>query len=362
MGLIGCKLSELDTPTLWVDLDLLHTNILHFANYFKSGGVAWRPHIKGVKIPAIAQMMLDAGAIGVTCAKLSEAEVMADGGVKDMLVANQVVGETKIRRLAYLNRRADVIVAVDDVSNARQLSALAEELGVKIRVLVEVDSGMHRCGIQPGRAAVEFASELVALRGIRLAGLMSWEGHVVKIEDPLVKRQETEKAVGLLVESAALCREAGLPVSIVSCGGTGSYTITSHIPGVTEMQAGGGIFGDVTYQRWGAGTEPALFILATVTSHPCPERAIIDAGRKAMNVEYSLPRVQACPGVELERCTAEHGILKVDAARAKLQVGDKLNLAAGYEDLTVFLHDELVGVRGGRVEAVWGIQARGKLT
>ncbi len=361
MSLIGQDMSALDTPALWVDMDLLEKNILHFGSYLKAANLNWRPHIKGVKIPALAHMMIAAGAIGVTCAKISEAEVMAAGGVKDILIANQVVGASKVARLVRLNRRTDVMVAVDDLENARQISAMAYEVGVKIRVLAELDSGMQRCGVQPGQPALAFCSKLAELPGLVFTGLMSWEGHVVKIEDPAQKKRETEKAVGSMVATAELCRQAGLPVSIVSCGGTGSYTITSHIPGVTEIQAGGGIFGDLTYQRWGAQIQPALFILATVSSHPVPERAVIDAGRKAMNVEYSMPKVRDFPGVELEHCTAEHGILRLDPAAAPLKVGDRLNLVVGYEDLTVFLHNELIGVHAGKVDAVWDIQARGML-
>ena len=354
MAIIGSELTTLDTPALWVDLDLLDRNIDHFSAYFKDANVNWRPRVKGIKIPALAQMLVRAGAIGVTCAKLSEAEVMVAGGIRDILIANQVVGEPKARRLAYLNRWADVMVAVDSLENARQISAAAQALDLSVRVVAEVDSGMHRCGVEPGRAALEFCSQVAQLPGIRFSGLMAWEGHVVNIKDPVEKSLQAERAVGLLVETAELCRAAGLPVSIVSCGGTGSYTISAHIPG-------GGVFGDVTYQRWGAQTEPCLFILATVISHPRPECAVIDAGRKAMNVEYAMPRVKDTPGVLLDHCTAEHGILAVDPAVAAVQIGDRLNLVPGYEDLTVFLHDQLIGVRAGRVEAVWAIQARGKL-
>jgi D-serine deaminase-like pyridoxal phosphate-dependent protein len=246
MSLIGQELTRLDTPALWVDLDQMEENILYFSNYFKTANLVWRPHTKGVKIPAIAHKMIDAGAIGVTCAKLSEAEVMVAGGVKEILIANEIVGETKVTRLAYLNRRADVMVAVDDLENAKQISRIAQDLGVKIRILVEINSGMNRCGVEPGKPALDFYSKVVNLPGITIKGVMSWEGHVVKIEEPEQKKLETEKAVGSLVETAELIRQAGLPISIVSCGGTGSYMITSHIQGVTEIQAGGGIFGDVT--------------------------------------------------------------------------------------------------------------------
>ncbi len=362
MSLLGQTLDSLDTPFLWVDLDRMENNIRHFSSYFKAADLNWRPHVKGIKIPAVAQKLIRAGAIGVTCAKISEAEVMVAGGIDHILIANQVVGESKAVRLACLNRQAEVMAAVDDLGNARQLSAIAEEAGVRLKVLAEIDVGMKRSGQQPGSQAVGFCSQVAGLPGLDFWGLMGWEGHVVRIEDPEAKRQAIEKAVGALVETAELCRQAGLPVAIVSSGGTGSYQITSQIPGVTEIQAGGGVFGDVTYQRWGAGVEPALFIRASVTSHPAPERAIIDAGRKAMNIEYSMPKVRDLPGVTLIRCSAEHGILELDPAVATLKVGDAINLIAGYEDLTVFLHDRLYGVRDGIVETVWEIQGRGKLS
>ncbi len=360
---IAMKALELDTPALWVDLDTLEKNIACLAGYFKNAGVGWRPHTKGIKIPAIAHRLLDAGAIGITCAKLSEAEVMAAGGVKDILIANQVVGESKVKRLVNLCHHADIMVSIDDLGNAVDISRAAEQVGVKVRALIELDSGMQRCGLQPGPNVVEFARQLSDLPGIKLSGLMSWEGHVCKIEDAVEKKTKTEKAVGSLVHTADLCRKSGIAVPIVSCGGTGSFRLSAHIPGVTEMQVGGGIFGDVTYQKWGAGTEFALFILATVCSHASPGRAVVDAGRKAMNVEYSMPEVRDCPGAKLVRITAEHGILQLDnEADQRVRVGDKVNFIAGYEDLTVFLYDQLYGVRNGNVEVIWEIQGRGKLT
>ena len=362
MSLVGTEVWELDTPVLWVDLELMEANIQRFANYMKEARIGWRPHTKGIKIPAIAHKLVEAGALGITCSKLSEAEVMAMGGIKDILVANQVVGAAKIQRVVNLQRYADIMVAVDDLGNARAISEAAEKAGTKVRVLIELNIGMDRSGITPGVGMVGMAKELQALAGIALSGIMGWEGHVCKIEDPLEKEIQTRKAVGALVSSAQLCRQAGIEMPIVSCGGTGSYRITAHLPGVTEIQAGGGVFGDITYRRWGAGMECALFILATVTSHPAPTRAVVDAGRKAMNAEYSLPEVKDLPGVRVGKLSAEHGVLEIDPAITNLQVGDKLNIIAGYEDLTVFLHDQLIGVRNGKVEVVWDILGRGKLT
>lgn len=361
MSLIGKGFDQLDTPALWVDLDLLDKNIAALASYFRQAQVGWRPHTKGIKIPAIAHQLIASGALGITCAKLSEAEVMAAAGIRDILVANQVVGEIKISRLVQMRHHSNVMAAVDHMENARQISRAALNAGVKVRLLVELDSGMQRCGVKPGPTAVQFACQVAELPGVEFAGFMAWEGHVVKIEDPIEKKAMTEKSVGSLVATAELCRQAGLEVAIVSCGGTGSFHTTAHIPGVTEIQAGGGIFGDVTYRRWRAGMDCALFILSTVISCPVPGRAVVDAGRKAMNIEYSMPEPLYLPGVELKGCSAEHGILALDAHAPPLNVGDRINFIVGYEDLTLFLHDRLVGMRNNTVEIIWDIQGRGKL-
>ncbi len=362
MSLLGRNVNELDTPVLWVDLDIMEANIRGLAGYLFEAGVAWRPHTKGIKIPAIAHQLLQAGAIGITCSKLGEAEVMAAAGIQDILIANQVVGPEKLARLVHLRRQADVMVAVDNLQNARDISAAAVAQGVKIRALIELNIGMNRCGILPGPGVLDFARKMQELPGIELSGLMAWEGHVVRLEDPVEKREVTGKAVQLLTGSAELCRKAGIPIPIVSCGGTGSYRISARVPGVTEIQAGGGIFGDLTYRRWGGETECGLFILAGVTSCPEPGRAIVDAGRKCMNVEMTLPQIQGIPGAVLSHVSAEHGILTVDPGSPPLVVGQKVNFIVGYEDWTVFLHDQLVGVRQGRVEVVWDIQGRGKLS
>ena len=190
---------------------------------------------------------------------------------------------------------------------------------------------------------------------------MGWEGHTVGIEDTEEKKRCVHLAVESLVASAQMIRSTGLAAPIVSCGGSGSYRITALIPGVTEVQAGGATLGDVTYAGWGAQTEPGLFILATVISRPAPERAVVDAGRKAMNGEVSMPVARDYPGLRLKKLNAEHGILSVDDPNAVLNVGDKLDFIAGYGDNTVFLHDYLYGVRNGKVEIAWEIQGRGRL-
>ena len=360
--IIGQDHLNLDTPALWVDLDQLEANIQAMAAYLKEAGVGWRPHTKAMKVPAIAHKLLQAGAHGITCAKLSEAEVMAAAGIRDILIANQVIGPTKINRLVNLRRSADVIVAVDNFENAEEISNAAMRAGVKIRVLVEINIGMDRCGMEPGEIAVEFAQKVAALPGLELSGVMGWEGHTLKYTDPEEKKRAILQAVQSLVCTAEMGWAAGLKMPIVSCGGSGTYQVTSHIHGVTEIQAGGAVFSDLLYKNYGVPFDSALHVLATVVSRPAPWRAIIDAGRKTMSGDSVMPVARGLKGVKLVGLNAEHGILELEDAGVVLKVGDKIDFITGYSDTTVLLHDQMYGVRKGLVETVWEIQGRGKLT
>jgi D-serine deaminase-like pyridoxal phosphate-dependent protein len=359
---IGRPKTDLDTPALLVDLPTMERNIDRMARYMHDAGVGWRPHTKALKTPALAHMLLSAGAHGVTCAKLGEAEVMAAGGVRDILIANQVVGDHKIRRLVNLLPHADVIVAVDGEDNVRAIDAAARAKGVRPRVLIEVNIGMNRAGVEPGDAVVQLARLVHGCEGLRLAGLMGWEAHTIRIADPAEKRRAIADAVGLLVQSADQCRRADLPVDIVSCGGTGTYTITARLPGVTEIQAGGGIFGDVLYRtRMHVDHDYALTVLATVTSRPTPFRIICDAGKKTMSSDAAPPAPVGVSHVTSVALSAEHGKIELSEPDASLRVGDKIEFVVGYSDTTVCLHDELYGVRDSRVEIVWPLLGRGKL-
>ncbi|MCC9077961.1 alanine racemase [Litorilinea aerophila] len=357
---VGLRKAELDTPVLWVDLDRLERNIAALARHFQAAGVKWRPHTKGIKVPAIAHKLLAAGAIGITCAKLGEAEVMAAAGIRDILVANQVVTPQKIARLVHLQRHADVKVAVDNAGNVAAIAAAARAAGVEVGLLVEVDTGMHRAGTQPGEPTRALARHILETPGVRFLGLMTWEGHALAVEDPAERRRCVERSIGLLMESVALCREHGIPVEVVSAGGSGTYQITPFLPGVTEIQAGGAIFCDQSYQAWGISLEPALFIRTTVTSRPAPDRIICDAGFKTAPRGYPPP--QPLPfAVARFLLSAEHGIITLPAAEEGWQVGEAFDMVVGYGDATVCLHDRLYGIRDGTVEVVWNIQGRGQL-
>ena len=360
--MIGCDKRDLDTPALMVDLAVMERNIARMATTFRDAGVGWRPHTKALKVPELAYKLLEAGALGVTCAKLGEAEVMAAAGVRDILIANQVVGEAKIERLMRVLAQSDVIVAVDNPRNVRDLDAAAVASGRRLRVVIEVDIGLHRAGVEPGEPTVELARLVDRCPGLRFVGVFGWEGQAVHMQDLDAKQREIERAVGLLTATAELCRAAGLTVDIVSCGGTGTYQHTARLPGITELQAGGGIFCDVYYrEEMHVDHDFALTVLATVTSRPVPTRIICDAGKKTMSSDAARPRPLIESPVNSVKLSAEHTVLELDAPDTQLQVGDKVEFVVGYSDTTTMLHEELYGIRDGRVEVVWPVLGRGKL-
>jgi D-serine deaminase-like pyridoxal phosphate-dependent protein len=361
--LVGRRVEELDTPALLVDLAKFERNVETMRRVILTeAGVRWRPHTKGIKVPALARKLLDAGARGITCAKLGEAEVMAAAGIADILIANQVVGAEKMTRLAELRRRADPIVAVDSMAHVEALTDAGRRAGAPIRVVVEVNIAMNRAGVEPGEPAVALGRCVAERPELALAGVMGWEGgRLASIADPAEKRASIEAAVGKLTGSAELCRAAGLPVGIVSCGGTGTYWISAFVPGVTEVQAGGGVFGDVHYrQDYGVDHPQALTILTTVASRPTPMRLVCDAGWKSMSIQPTMPVPLGLGAVQSLRVSAEHAAIELMEPAAVPRVGDRVEFVAGYCDSTLFLHDELYGIRDGRVEAVWPILGRGK--
>jgi len=364
MSIAGTSKDALDTPALVLDLDAFDRNVARMAGTFKNAGVGWRPHTKGLKVPALAHRLIAAGAHGVTCAKVSEAEVMAGAGIRDILIANEIIGETKVRRLATLCSWADVIVAVDSEVGISQLDRAAGEAGTRPRVLIEVDTGLGRCGAAPGDPVVAMARRVAEAPHLRFAGLMAWEGHAAAIKDPAQKREAVVEAVGKLTSSADACRAAGLPVEIVSCSGTGTYQLAASLPGVTEVQAGGGTLGDVHYRDdFQVDHECALTVVTTVISRPSPIMIVTDGGFKTFGTTHSLPEPLGIPREHVERVSlsAEHGRLMLTTPNDHLAVGDRLEWIVGYSDSTVFLHDTIYGVRGGRVQAAWEIAGRGKL-
>ena len=360
-SIVGRPVSEVDTPALLIDLDAFERNIAGMAADIAARGAAWRPHSKAHKCPAIAHKQIAAGAIGITCAKVGEAEVFVANGIKDILIANQIVGPIKTRRLAALCRHADVAVAVDNADNVCELDAAAGEAGSRPRVVIEVNVGMERCGVAPGAATVELAKRIAASKHLNFAGVMAWEGHTLTIKDDDARKAAILGAVEKLVETAEACRAAGLAVEIVSAGGTGTYLTSSGVKGVTEVEAGGGIWGDVSYRQLGANVEPALSLMTQVTSRPTPTRVVTDAGRKSIDPTNTMPVLRDLETTGKHAFSAEHGTITLLDGSPSPKIGDRLYYDVGYSDQCTHLHEAFYGIRDGCVETVWPLAARGKL-
>ncbi|SRR5579883_544312 len=360
--LVGQPKSALDTPALLVDLDVLDANIKRVADTCRAHGVGWRPHMKGHKTPEIARRELAAGAIGITCAKVSEAEVMAAAGIHSMLIANEVVGAPKVRRLIDLVGPADPIVGVDSVASAVELAEAARAQGKTLKTAIEVNTGMNRAGVEPGAPVLALAAEIAKRPGLRLVGLFGWESHAVTLADPAEKERTVKEAVGKLTATARACREAGHGIEVVSCGGTGTFPYCIQQPGVTEVQIGGAIFSDRHYREHYHMDFPfALTVLATVISRPTPTRIVLDAGRKTMPGDAAMPEPLGLPPIAALRLSAEHAKIELEQPSGTPRIGDKIEFVVGYHDTTVHLHEEIAAVRNGRIEAVWRVAARGKI-
>jgi len=348
-------------------MDIAERNIRRMADYFSSKKANLRPHVKVHKSPFLARRQIEAGAKGVTCAKISEAEVMAKSGIDDILIANEIVGEDKIGRLAVLAKQCKLGVLVDNAENARQISKVASEANSRISLLVELNLGsqveniLDRCGVPPGLPALELARELTKLKNIEFKGLMGYEGSLRKFPDFQSRKEGAEKALRLVVETKNLLEDSGLNVDVVSCGGTMSHNIAGEFPGVTEVQAGSYVFMDTTYLQHGIDFEISLTLLTRVISRPRPDKIVVDAGLKAISADHGLPKVKEMPELELTALNAEHGHIRVARSSSGLERGDRLELLPSHVDTTVCLHDRYVVTRRGEVETTLEIPGRGKL-
>lgn len=358
---LPATLAELDTPALCLDLDAFQANVRRVAELCQQRGVAWRPHAKCHKSQDVGTRLVEAGALGLTCAKLGEAEVMGEAGIQDLLIANMIVGEQKVARLVELRRRANPIVCIDSFEQARPIAAAMATAGLECRVILEVDIGLHRVGIPPERAPA-MAAELAGMPGINFAGIMGYEGHLLTIADLEEKRAKIDEALQLLVSTAEAIRAGGTDCEIVSCGGTGSILYCTDQAGITEVQAGGAIFMDEFYRSICQVDflDQALSVIATVVSRPAPDRAVIDAGRKTINGEICMPAVMDPPGLVVKSLSAEHGALQVPEGM-ELKIGDRVRLAPGYGDLTTVLHNQFYVHQGDQIVDCWPLQARGRL-
>lgn len=365
----GMAEGDIQTPCLVLDLDALERNIKKMGDYAKAHGMRHRVHGKMHKSVDVALMQVElGGACGVCCQKVSEAEVFARGGIKDVLVSNQVRGEMKIDRLARLPKLgARAICCVDDIENVAELSAGATKHGTEIECLVEIDCGAGRCGVTTTEAVIEIAKAIDAAPGLKFAGIQAYQGAMQHMDSYAEREAKIGLAVAQVKDAVDGLKAEGLDCDIVGGGGTGSYYFESNSGVYNELQCGSYAFMDADYGRildkdgkridqgeW----ENALFLLASVMSHAKAEKAIVDAGLKAQSVDSGLPVIFGRTDVEYVKCSDEHGV--VADPDGVLKVGDKLKLVPGHCDPTCNVHDWYVGVRGGVVESVWPVSARGK--
>jgi D-serine deaminase-like pyridoxal phosphate-dependent protein len=361
--LIGLKKSQVETPCLCLDLDQFESNIRHVVSEIRRAGKNWRPHAKCHKSPEIGHYLIEQGAIGLTCAKVSEAEVFADKGIGDLLIAHLPVGKTRVERLAALCHSGNPIATCDHYVQAESLSAECVRQSVTCRVLVDINIGMDRTGVRPGRDALELAKAVNRFPGLQLAGVFGYEGHVMSMTDPDQKARAIESALGILEQSREFFLDNGLCCDIVSAGGTGSLRHALQCEVLTEVQAGGAIFGDPFYTRMPdvEGYSPALTVLTTVVSRPSYTRAVLDAGRKAIAADHHPPQVKGWDDATIVRHSAEHLVLELGPDSREMRIGDHVELIVGYSDFTTMLHENYYCFRGDRLENIWPIAARGKL-
>jgi 3-hydroxy-D-aspartate aldolase len=390
---VGDTIDEVDTPALILDLDAFEANVALMASEAARMGVALRPHAKSNKCAEIARRQIAAGAVGVCVQKVSEAVALAEAGIDDILICNELVGQHKIAALVELSGRIRVAACVDDIGNVAAIERAAAAAGTKVSLLVDVDVGQGRCGVSPSQV-VQLAQAIVSAPHLKFAGLQAYHGGAQHIRDVGERRAAALSAVSQAAAARDALAAAGIACPLITGAGTGTFRYEGASGLYTEIQPGSYVFMDADYNRnrWEAfdaghqaprplspppGEGPpsrpsppfgqSLHVLATVMSRVEASRPIVDAGLKALAVDSGMPLVDGRPGVTYERASDEHGNLRVElegAGRpvAGLSLGDRVRLIPGHCDPTVNLYDWLVAIRGGRVEAVWPVTARGCLS
>jgi len=365
----GMREEEIDTPALVVDLDAFESNLDTMAALLAPTGVKLRAHAKTHKSPVIAKMQMARGAVGNCVQKVTEAEVLAWGGIPDILVSNEVVGAAKLARLCALVRIAKVAVCADDAGQVAAIEAAAADAGVRMTVLVEIDVGAGRCGVQPGPDAVALAMRIAASKHLIFGGLQAYQGSAQHKRTPAERHTLIGRAVEGARRTVEQLRQQGLSCAIVGGAGTGTFQIESHSGVYTEMQAGSYVFMDADYARNldEAGNpvstfRHALFVLSTVMSQAQTGVAALDAGHKAVAVDSGMPTVWQRPDLRYTGASDEHGKLEFGSETTVPKIGEKLRLVPGHCDPTVDKFDWYVGVRNRRVECLWPVAARGGLS
>ncbi len=359
---------EVSTPALTIDLDVLERNLDRMADLCRRQGLGLRPHTKTHKTPQVARMQVGRGAVGLTVAKVGEAEVMADAGLDDILVAFPVLGAEKLRRLAEIASTRRILLSLDAETTAQEVSRAATAQGVTIGVLVEFDVGFHRCGLEPGPACVELANKIARLPGLEFRGLMTYFGNVWGSADD--RRAEAAKVAERVKEVLEAFQEVGIPVEIVSGGSTPSAEFAHLVPGLTEIRPGTYVYNDMnTYYQGACRLEDcAARVVATVVSTAVPGRAIIDAGSKTLSSDALGSGAKSgygyaveAPDAPLVKLNEEHGHLDITKSSHRFFVGEVLTVIPNHVCTCVNMHDEVFTLRNGEVQDCWRVAARGKI-
>jgi len=362
LPLPGLAVEDIDTPALIIDIGAADENIRKLQAWCDAHNLGVRPHAKTHKSPFWAHRQLEAGAIGLCASKVSEAEVLINGGVSDVMITSQIVGRPKIERLMGLAGRANVTVAVDREDNVRDLSEAAVAHGAELGVVVEVNVGQDRCGTLPGEATTSLARAAEAAPGLRFDGLLGYEGHVVATRDAGERKAGAEAAMDRLFAAADGVEAAGLPVNVLSAAGTGTYNVTGAMDRITDVQCGSYIFMDGDYMEVMDDFRPALSVLSTVVSRPAPDLAVLDVGRKSISMDRGFPKVLGIPGAEVFALSEEHGKMSVTQKPGTPAVGEKVALLPMHGDTTIALHTNYFVARAGKLESIVDIAARGCFT
>ncbi len=364
----GVRKQHLPTPSLLIDLDRLEANIAKMASHAKASSINLRPHAKTHKCSEIARRQIQAGALGICAATISEAEAMSAAGIKGLLITSEMVGPNKTQRLVRLTKKQpETMSVVDDPGHAEMLSEAAQAAKVTLNVLVDIDPMGRRTGISPGEPALNLAKKIDQLPGLRLRGVHSYSGassHVIGFAE---RQAHSRKVMGPPLETVAAMKSAGLPAEIVSGSCTGTYNIDPAIGGITEMQVGSYVFMDVDYRLIGGQSgavyddfQPSLTVLATVISKVHKDRATIDAGLKAFATDRKFgPQLVGITGVDYGFGGDEHGILDLKDPSREIRLGDRLELIVPHCDPNVNLYERAYCVRGDDVVEVWRIDGRG---
>ncbi len=363
----GQRLEEVDTPALILELDAFEANLRTLADAVRGSGVRVRTHAKTHKCPEVAKRQMALGAVGACCQKVSEAEAMVAGGIGDVLVTNEIVGASKLERLARLAARARIGVCVDDAGNVRALDAAAGRAGTTLDVYVELEVGMGRCGVAPGEPALALARAVAGCPHLRFVGLQAYHGRAQHVRTIAERRAQIERAAEHVRATRRLLEENGIACLTVTGAGSGTFMLEVQTGAWNEIQPGSYAFMDADYAKnEQAAPLPrfahALFVLATVMSRGGGARAIVDAGLKASSVDSGMPAVWQRPGLAYVHAADEHGFIEIAPGTAAPALGEKLLLVPGHCDPTINLHDGYVCVRKGVVESLWPITARGALT